>query len=139
MKTKDAKNDLDIRHLMIDDWVIINGRPCQISTIAGKVEVQPEMEVVRSKIMPLPIMSADLDVIMKRLKKFDGFSFTYRPYNYEGWLIDFSYQQPGEQMRYISLPIKYYHEMQHIIRLCGCKLNVNYHWSHIEEKEENCE
>lgn len=135
------KKLIDIRHLMIDDWVMYQGVPRQVRANPGRVVLNglEGTEVQQSNILPCVVTPADLQEIAKRIRKYEGYVMTNRPPCGESrdkaLIVDISYQENGS-MKYISLPIRFYHELQHALLLIGCPMNVSYYWSH-KDTEEN--
>lgn len=137
MTTKKKNIDIDIRHLMIDDWVLYDGRPCQIRTVSSGVGVEPGGEVESKKIYPLPINENDIKEISKRIKRIEGYVISCRQDGTTGKLIvDLSRQIVGEPMIYLSRPIQYYHQLQHLIHESDCPLLINYYWTHEDNRGE---
>lgn len=138
------KQLIDIRHLMIDDWVVYQGVPRQIRSIAGRVILDgvAEGEVQRAKVLPCVVTPADLQEIAKRIRKYEGYVLSVRPPREDSrdkaLIVDISYQENGS-MKYISLPIRFYHELQHALLLIGCPMNVSYYWSHKDTEEKGDE
>ena len=133
------KPEIDVRHLQIDDWVLYQGKPMQIFTRGARIIDENGMEVTLSDIKPLPITEADLNIIIKRLKKFQDFVLTYRQNQSKlgvGLIVDVTYRKLEDNMRYISTNVQYYHELQHLLRDIKCPLNINYRWRlAFDEKE----
>lgn len=141
---RNEKQILDIRHLMIDDWVMYQGEPRQIRSVAGRVVLDgvEEGEVQRAKILPCVVTPSDLQEIAKRIRKYEGYVLTCRQPREDARIkapiVDISHQENGS-MKYISLPILYYHELQHALLLIGCPMNISYFWSHKDTEEKGDE
>lgn len=130
--------DIDIRHLEVDDWVLYDGHPCQISSRGVILDDEESTIAARSLIKPLPISVVDLDLVIKHLKKHKDFMLTYRENKSlygVGTIVDVTYRNIDFNMRYVSTNIQYYHELQHALRLIKCPLNLNYRWREALDEE----
>lgn len=132
---------LDYRHLMMDDWVLANGKPIQITKLEPKITLEDGSSVLLANLLPLPITKEDLKQVMLHLRNFPGFGMNFRDNakSAEGPIVDLSCQVNDKAVRYICRPISYYHELQLALKVIGCPLRVNYWWSHSQEKEGESE
>lgn len=133
---KMKKEKIKTSSLQVYDWILVDGKPKQITRCGGQVIVEDETGVRTAQIAPAPITMHDLDVIIEKLKKLKFYNLTYREYTPGGMIIiDLSFQTLNQPMYYTTKPILYYHELQHALREVTCPLNVNYWWSHEREEE----
>lgn len=126
---------MDIKDLMIGDWVKVNGKIVKVTDVFAdgigyNLQIGPviyEITVKIDNIHPIPITPKILkkNGFKKRdmyyvLKVKEGFELMYYPY-----LGAFRYEYRGKELLFKSLNgINYVHLLQHILRLCAIEKEI---------------
>lgn len=136
MKKEKEKKPIPLRELRIDDWLLIDGRPQQVSSFSAKLFTE-DGEYFQSAVYGIELDDDDVRIIADRVCRYNtSIQIGFRQGVYSKYYLDIMNTEEGRDMRAISKPVRYYHEVQHALKEIGCMLGLNYRWKE-REKEDN--
>lgn len=132
---QDKRNKIDLRGLRVDDWVLLDGRPQQLRFISSKV-VTDDGEYFLNNIKAIKLEDADFESVFPRVSKYDRrIQVSVRETPYSKYYLDLIKQPEEGDMIMIGKPVKYYHELQHVLQEAGCPLGLNYKWKQYDKED----
>ena len=135
MKKKEKK-PIPIRGLMIDDWVMVDGRPQQVTSFAAKLFTD-DGEYFQSAVYGIELDDDDARIIVDKVCRYNSnIRIGFRTGAYCEYYLDAMNAEQGRDLKAISKPVRYYHEVQHALREVGCLLGLNYRWKEREKEDK---
>lgn len=107
--------------LIIGDWIRCDGEPYRIAEIGGMVcclDYERELFAALEDIEPIPLTP---EILEKNFPTYEGLVF--EPSDMLDTISAFTFRI-DEDFAHIKIDLRYVHELQHTLRLCGIEKEI---------------